>query len=71
MKNTGIVMKAESDKPYIPYDFKIRMTNPVGDVHLGTGEVVVDADNIVTHDHQAVYQMGSDETSALQVFPRI
>lgn len=63
-------MMADLDRPYIPYDFEIWMTNPVGDVHLGACEVVVDADNIVTHDHQAVYQMGSDETSTLQNAPR-
>lgn len=47
------------------------MANPVNDVRLGASEVIVDADNIVTHEHEAVHQMGSHEAGTLQNFPMV
>lgn len=55
----------------IPYHFEVWMANPVNDIHLRAGEVVVDTDNIVTHEHQAVHQMGSHKAGTLQNFPII
>ena len=41
---------------------KARMADPLGDVGLATGEVVVEADHLFTGLHQPVHQMGTEET---------
>lgn len=57
--------------PCIPYHFKIWVANPMCDIHLRTGEVIVDANNIVPHEHQAIHQMRSNKAGALQKFSKI
>lgn len=50
---------------YIPYHLEIWMANPVDDVRLGASEVIIDADNIVTHEHEAIHQMRSHKAGTL------
>ena len=40
------------------------MADPVGNARLGTGEKVVEHSDLVTEEHKAVNQMGTDKTCA-------
>jgi hypothetical protein len=44
--------------------FKARMADPLADVGLATGEIVVEADHLFASFHQPVYQVRAHKTGA-------
>jgi len=42
------------------------MADPPADVRLRPGKEVIDADNIVAHEHESIDQMRADEASTLE-----
>ena len=60
----AVTLESNRIRHIVANQFEAWMTHPLSNVLLTTGEIIIKADHLLSCLHQAINQMGADETGS-------